>query len=295
MQTEKLFHTTIFLGMSLLLTAPGHAANEALVLTSAPRESVAKARALYEPIAEYLSKTTGRPFVFKYSDNWLTYQTEMRNDAYDLVFDGPSFVSWRMLKLEHTPILKMPGNLVFAAIARKDNVRVNELKDLAGRTVCGFPSPNLATMTVTYEFDNPARQPLLINTKGFDQIYQGVIQGKCVGGIIQAKLFEEFDKDAQLGKVLFKSKPLPNQAFSTSRRISPDLRQKIMDALTSKAGEQATAKLREEFKGQNFVPATREEYEKHHVLMRDVWGFEIEAVTKDTAVQNATPRKVAQP
>jgi ABC-type phosphate/phosphonate transport system substrate-binding protein len=290
MKTKKLYHTTILLGLSLWLTAPGHAANAALVLSAPPRESAAKAHEVYEPIAEYLSKATGLQIVFKYSDNWLTYQTEMRKDAYDLVFDGPAFVSWRILKLDHAPLLRTPGNLAFVAIAKKDNARVNELKDLAGRTVCGFPSPNLATLSLTYEFDNPARQPMLLETKGFDKIYAGVVQGKCVGGFIQAKLYEEFDKDAQLAKVLFKSKPVPNQALTASTRVSPDMRRKIVDALLSKSGEAATAKLRAEFKGQNFLPTTREEYEKLHVYLRDVWGFETEAVAQDSSAKDAKLR-----
>jgi len=35
------------------------------------------------------------------------------------VFDGPHFVSWRMTKLQHVPLVKFPGNLEFVVAVRK--------------------------------------------------------------------------------------------------------------------------------------------------------------------------------
>jgi ABC-type phosphate/phosphonate transport system substrate-binding protein len=90
---------------------------------------------------------------------------------------------------------------------------------------------------------------------------------------------------------LFKSKPIANQAFTASARIPPEMRQKITEGLLSPQGEAALAKLREEFKGQKFVPASREEYEGLGMLLRDVWGFDPDAparTAKDTAVKNRT-------
>jgi ABC-type phosphate/phosphonate transport system substrate-binding protein len=272
-----------FLTLAVLagLALPAFAADR-FILTTPPRESEAKARELVQPIADYLSRLTGKPFVFDYSDNWLSYQADMRKDKFDLIFDGPQFVSWRMKKLEHVPILKLPGQISFVVIAKKDNAKINELKDLSGRSVCGHAPPNLATLTMQYQFDNPARQPLLIETVGFDKIYAAVLKGKCAGGVLQAKLFETFDKDAQLGKVLFQSKPLPNQAISVSKRISPELRDKITSGLLSGEGQAATTALRAEFKGQQFQPVKPDEYDGHHVLLRDVYGFEMDRAKVQT-------------
>ncbi|MEK7734742.1 MAG: PhnD/SsuA/transferrin family substrate-binding protein [Pseudomonadota bacterium] len=53
----------------------------------------------YQPIADYLSSKLGRKVVYRHVDNWLSYQSEMRKGKFDIVIDGPHFVSWRMAAL----------------------------------------------------------------------------------------------------------------------------------------------------------------------------------------------------
>jgi ABC-type phosphate/phosphonate transport system substrate-binding protein len=259
----------ILVVLSLTMFGPARAE---LILSSAPRDSQEKEEAVFQPITALLSKATGEKVTFRYGDNFLVYQSEMRKGTYDIVLDGPAFVSWRMAKLQHVPLVKFPGNLVFVAIAKNDNKKVETLKDLAGRTICAFPPPNLATLTILYEFDNPARQPLVLETQTFQDAYTGVMTGKCMGGIMQAKLFKDMDKDSK-GKVLFTSKPQPNQAFSAGPRVTAENRAKMTQALLAPEGVAATQKLREVFKIQALEPATVEEYQGLAKLLRDVWGF----------------------
>jgi ABC-type phosphate/phosphonate transport system substrate-binding protein len=246
-----------------------------LILSSAPRDTREKEEAIYNPIAELLSKATGEKVTFRHGDNFLIYQSEMRKGSYDIVLDGPAFVGWRMAKLGHVPLVKFPGNLVFVAITKTNQDKIKDLKDLAGRTVCSFPPPNLSALTVLYEFENPARQPMIIEVQNFPDAYKGVKSGKCVGGILQAKLYQELDKEAKIAKVLFTSKPLPNQAFSAGPRLTPEKRERVTQALLSAEGAAATQKLREVYKVQALVPATVEEYQGLGKLMRDIWGFEL--------------------
>lgn len=247
-----------------------------LVFTAPPRESAAKAKEVYQPIADYLTKIAGQKVVFRYADNWLSYQSDMLKGIYDIVFDGPHFISWRMAKQDHSPLVKLPSQLAFVVAAKKDNDAVKELKDVVGRRLCGFPPPNLATLTALYEFKNPVRQPLLVEVKGFQAAYKSVVDGKCAAGVIQVKLWEDFDKEKGATKVLFKSKPVPNQGFSAGGpRVPPELRTKFAEALLTEEGKAATKLLRDEFKGLDFVPAKKEEYEGVALVLRDVWGFEL--------------------
>jgi ABC-type phosphate/phosphonate transport system substrate-binding protein len=246
-----------------------------LILSSAPRDSRQKEEEIFKPIADLLSKAAGEKVTFRHGDNYLTYQSEMRKGNYDIVLDGPQFVGWRMAKLSHVPLVKFPGNLVFVAIAKNNQDKIKDLKDLAGRTICAFPPPNLATLTVLYEFSNPARQPLIIEVQNFADVYKGVKSGKCVGGILQAKLYQDLDKEAKAAKVLFTSKPLPNQAFSAGPRVTAEKRERIVQALLSPEGTTATQKLRDVFKIQPLLPASTNEYQGLGKLMRDVWGFEL--------------------
>ena len=260
--------------LALLLAAPAAIAKD-LVLTAPPRESEQKAREIFQPIADYLTRTLGRPVVYKFSDNWLSYQSEMQKDLFDIVFDGPHFNSYRMTRHQHTPLVKLPGKFVFVIIAKKENDRINKLEDVNGRRLCAPAPPNLGALIALAQYTNPSRQPILVDTKGFPQAYEGLLGGKCVAAAMQIKVFEKLDKEKKAAKILFESKGLPNQAFSASPRLDTAQRAKLAEALLSDAGKQATAKLREEYAGQDFVPTTAQEYEGHHVLLKDIWGFQI--------------------
>lgn len=268
-------HRLFLFGLFFCIVGMAIPAHADLIFTSAPRDSQEKEEEVYRPIVELLTKATGQKVRFQYGDNFLVYQSEMRKDTYDIVFDGPQFVGWRMAKLQHVPVVKFPGNLVFVLAVKKTQTKIETLKDMAGRTLCAFPPPNLATLTVLIEFDNPARQPLVLESPSFPESYKNMVAGKCVGAILQKKLFETLDQEKQAGKVIFTSKPLPNQAFSVGKKVTPELRERITKALLSPEGAVATQKLREVFKIQNLVAATDEEYQGLGKLLRDVYGFDL--------------------
>ena len=261
------------LGLAFLASLSGLPAHADLVFTAPPRESLAKAEEIYGPVISFLATVTGQKVVFRNTDNWLSYQDEMRKDKYDIVFDGPAFMGWRIVKLHHTAILKVPGNLVFAVAVNKHQDKIRDIKGLTGRTLCGFPPPNLATLAVMHEFDNPSRQPVVLETQSFKATYQDTVKGRCVGGILQPKLLEAMDSEAKALRVVYTSKPFPNQGMTVSPRVTPEIRNKIIQGMESPEGRVATQKLRDEFKGQDFVPAKDEEYVDHAKLLKDIWGF----------------------
>jgi ABC-type phosphate/phosphonate transport system substrate-binding protein len=255
------------------LIAPSWASAD-LIFSSAPRDTKEKEEALYKPITDLLTRATGQKVTFEYGDNFLVYQERMRKGAYDIVLDGPAFVAWRMKKLDHVPLVKFPGNLSFVVVTKKSEDRVKQLSDLTGRTICGFAPPNIATLDVLYEFDNPARQPLIIETDNFKQTYQWMASGRCVGAILQPKILGALDKDKQIAKIVFHTKPIPNQAISAGPRVSPETRDKIVKALLSPEGMAATQQLRAIYKVPTLLAASGDEYQGLEKLLRDVWGFD---------------------
>jgi ABC-type phosphate/phosphonate transport system substrate-binding protein len=246
-----------------------------LIFSSPPRESRAKGEEVYQPIAHYLSRVTGQKVVYRYPDNWLVYQRDMQRGDYDIVFDGPAFIGWRQDRQGHVPLVKLPGKLSFVVAVRKEQQKIQELKQLAGRAICAFPPPNLATLTVLYEFDNPSRQPLIVETQSFPEAYQGVMNGKCVAGILQTKMYEKLAAEQGGTRIIFSSRGMSNQAFTAGPRLSSEMKEKIRTGLLSSEGRAATQKLRDEFKVQDFEPATEVEYAGLGKLLRDTWGFDL--------------------
>ncbi|HEY9051906.1 MAG TPA: PhnD/SsuA/transferrin family substrate-binding protein, partial [Gammaproteobacteria bacterium] len=78
------------------------------VFTAPPRESEESGIEIYQPIATFLTKVTGEKFVYRYPANWADYGRDMQNNVYDMAFDGPHFVSWRIKNINHDAIVKLP-------------------------------------------------------------------------------------------------------------------------------------------------------------------------------------------
>lgn len=265
-----------FLAGLLCLAASIPAYARELVFAAPPRGSQEEETKVYQPIVDLISKVTGQKVSYRWTDNWLVYEHGMQKDEYDFVFDGPHFIGWRMEKYRHSPLLKLQGQLAFVVIARSDNARIQEIKDLAGRKICAFAPPNLATLTMYTYFDNPSRQPIIMEIKkGFNEAYEGVVSKRCEGGVLQKTLYEQKfnvgDKAGQT-KVLVQTKPVPNQGLTASSRISSEMQRKIAAELLSAEGQKATAVLRGRFK-KDLIPATQAEYEGLGVLLKDAFGF----------------------
>jgi ABC-type phosphate/phosphonate transport system substrate-binding protein len=265
------------LGAGLLALAfvnTAQAGDDKFVFAFPPREGEAKAVEVYQPIADYLSRVTGQKFQIRYTDNWLSYQSDMQKGLYDLVFDGPQFIGWRMAKQQHHPLARLESDLKFAVVKRKDNTSIKQIKDLAGHKVCGMSPPNLATLTLFEQFDNPVRQPYLMRSQSFKESFEDMVAGRCDAAVVQAAMVAKFDTKQQT-ETIFTSRPLPNQGFSAGPRIPPATQEQIMKALASADGQAAAAKLRSEYGNKKLVPASSYEYQGLGTLLKDVWGFNL--------------------
>ena len=247
-----------------------------LILTAPPRETKEEAAKLYGPIADHLTKLLGVKVVYQSPGNWLNYQREMRNDVYDIVFDGPHFVSWRIARLGHDVLVKLPGTLEFYLVKNKGNNTVSVVEDLVGRKFCGIAPPNLSTLTVLDRFRNPVRQPVIKPIRGgMPKVFKALKDEQCEAAVLRTTFFKKKLKQPERDQleILFHSSPLPNQAISVSRRVSPRAKAKILDSLTMGSGVESTRGLVTRFggkKAKSFIPAKNDEYQGHNLLLEGV-------------------------
>jgi hypothetical protein len=249
--------------------------NNELVLSAAPREEIAEAESLFAPVAEYLSSVLGKKVVFKHGGNWGVYQGQMQKGAYDIVFDGAHFNSWRVERSQHNVLVKIPGEHVFVVLVKKDNDKIREIKQLAGRSICAHAPPNLGTLTTLNEFSNPARQPIIVNIDGWKNIYQGMLDGKCVAATMPIKILEKFEQESgRQAKIVFRGAVLPDSAFSAGPRLSMQDQEKLARALLSPEGEKATVKLREKYAaGKSFAAASNKDFAGLSSYLKNEWGY----------------------
>jgi ABC-type phosphate/phosphonate transport system substrate-binding protein len=253
-----------------------------LIFTTAPTHSAKVTREIYTPIVNYLGKVTGRKIEFYVARNFLDYTNKFKQDYFDIVFDGPHFVGWRMDTYNHVPLARFPGKIKIIVIGKK-KMKVKSMADLAGRRVCAFPSPNMLTMAFLQEFDNPIRQPIFSVARGFkglekclrnDRNYAAVLRDKMWGKLKKQK------KDKDFYVIYAPKRGYPERTFAVSKRVTSDLQKKIADALVSAEGLKAAEKLLKTFRRKTIVRADIKEYENLGKMMANIWGYRAHASKK---------------
>ncbi len=255
--------------------AAGADASRDWVFTAPPRGSEASEQAIYEPIAALLTKATSHKVVYRYPHNWLNYSKQMVDGAYDIVFDGPQFTGWRMDHLGFEPLVSLPGNLVFVTVTRNDT-KITDVKNLVGQTVCAHAPPQLGTLYLLDRFDNPARQPRLVEVNGWEPTYEALMASKCVATILPLGVYGKLQPpEKRTTRILLQNPPTPSDTFSAGPAVSAVQQAKIREALLSAEGVQATLKLRETWasKDSSLILAKREDYKGIGNLLRNALYF----------------------
>ncbi len=247
-----------------------------IVLTAPPRESAEKGRKIYGPIAKYLSEVLGKKVIYVHPGNWMVYQREMRNDRYDIIFDGPHFIAWRQQHLGHEPLLKLPGKLQFMLVTGKENgTKYEDPDSLIGKRICGISPPNLSTLSVLDYFRNPVRQPMIRGVRGgMGKVYASLEKNRCEAAVLRTTFYQKKLNAGEREKLvsLYTTYPMPNQGITASIRLSEDEKNRIRQALLRGDGLAASKGLLNRFSGKTkkFVPVKANEYAGYNKLLEGV-------------------------
>lgn len=234
-----------------------------LVLGATPDEGDATGAA---ELATYLSRTLGRRVIFSPANNWLAYSKDMTNGRYDLVVDGAHLTGWRAERLQYAPLVRAADAAVFVLALHANDSATRDLTGLRGRPVCAQAEPNLGTLAVMAQFTNPARQPHIVPTADANESYRGLATGKCIGAILPARVAQAHK---EIGTVLYRTRSFPGTALSAGPRVNAMLQTKIVAALTSAEGAQATQRLRQSLGVSAWTHARGEDYAGLGALLKD--------------------------
>lgn len=265
----------IFGLLAVLVQTSAYAAG--LVLTSAPRETPAKGQKMYGPIAAYLTKELGVNVTYVHPGNWLKYQREMRNDKYDIIFDGPHFIAWRIAHLGHESLVKLPGKLQFMLVTDKSASKYNHPDKLIGKKICGISPPNLSTLSVLDYYRNPVRQPMIKGIKGgMGKVHKSFSGHKvgCDAAVLRTAFYKKklTKEQREKLKTIYLSKAMPNQGISVSKRVNQEMKDKIRSGLSVGSGVASTKGIIKRFggKAKSFIPIKPKEYDGYNALLEGV-------------------------
>lgn len=247
------------------------------IFTAPPRENTDKGIELYGPITEKLSAILGEKVVYSQPNGWLDYAKKMREGYYDIVFDGPHFTAWRIIHLDHTPIVSLPGKLGFYLVVNKVDEAINEPRDLVGLKICGMASPHLATDMIYDLYKNPVLQPQIYDVKGtMRDVFKAFKAGKCRGTIFRDIAYKQLpESETAKLKIIAKTRALPNQTITVSGRLKSNA-EKLAEFFTSKPGAMVSDGVLTRYskKQKFFQGATAAEYVGAEDILEDVvWGW----------------------
>ena len=263
-------------GLLLCLSTIIANAAQPLTMTAPPRETAEAGRALYKPLADYLSTILNTNVIYRHPDNWMQYQSDMRTGKYDIVFDGPHFISWRIRHLNHSALLRLPGTLEFFLVVASDDDQIQQPEDLYAKRICGISPPNLSTLSVLDRYPNPVRQPRLQPVNGgMGKVFKEFQQGRCRAAVLRTTFYHKklSDADRARVKIIMRSVPRANQGISVGPRIDARQHARIRRALTSAEGIQVTDAIVKRFGGKKaraFVLAANQEYSGDSKLLEGV-------------------------
>ena len=279
---DKMLRLSRHLGAGLLmlfLLLPGPASAE-LLMTAPPRESAAKGQMLYQPVAQWLSDLLGEKVVYEHPKSWLHYQRDMRADRFDIVYDGPHFISWRIKKYGHRPVARLPGKLGFYAIVRAGDKQVRQVSDLVNKKVCVVAPPNLSSLTLLNEFRDPIRQPRLLTVRGgMPGVFKAFKAGKCQAAVLRDQYFRKklSDEDKDSVRVVYRSPRYTNQGFTVSKRIDDARLGRMKKAMIKEQPVLKPILKRFAPKADHMLPASKQDYRNDYKLLSGIIiGWEID-------------------
>lgn len=252
----------------LLLSAPSaHGAEYKLAVQPVlPAEHMIEA---YAPLARYLSAATGHRITITASSNFLTYwETMRRGEAYDLVLDAAHFVDFRVQRMNHTVVAKLPDTVSYSLVTGED-LLLFDADEMIGRTLATVPSPSLGGVRLSQIYPNPSRQPVIVETADFEEALARVLAGQAAAALVPTPLIRG---DGRFNTVLT-TEPVPHMALSASTRVAPEVRTAIREALLATQHSEEGRALLTALNLPGFEAADSKLYEGYGALLEGVWGY----------------------
>ena len=189
-----------------------------------------QARLVYEPLVEYLNEVAGLDIELVVERNFHRYWLEARrNNAPALILEDAHITAWRMREFGYQPLVTtlepMTYSLLSSAVLADD-----DLQDFVGRRISTLPSPSLGYLALARWFPNPLQQPQMLSTAtSWLDAVEMVFSAEADAAVAPANLAARYPNLYPVAT----SPELPGLTLSASTAVPDDIRQRLIEALTS--------------------------------------------------------------
>jgi phosphonate transport system substrate-binding protein len=217
-----------------------------LRLAIQPIQSEQRTREIFLPLAEYIEDVTGSSVEIVTYPNFLSFWSETQKpDTYDMVFDAAHFIDYRNKNHDFTVLAKQTGTVSYSLIVPEDSL-VFDPQELIGKKIATLGPPSLGAVRIEQIFENPLRQPLVIETDNSEQAMQMVLEGKVDAAMLPTPLVSAQMSGEGGVNVVMTTEPVPSMAFSVSPRVNAENREKLDKAMKETDKTEAGKKMLEQ-------------------------------------------------
>lgn len=260
---------------ALLVTGRATAASEQdyLVLAIQPVLTEEQTRQAFAPLAEYLSKASGKKCRLYTRPNFLAYwDTLRRGGDYDLAFDAAHFTDYRVKKLGYTILAKIPDTVSYSLIVLDGNP-IFDPAELVGKRIATLGTPSIGAARLNAMYPNPARQPITVEVENTQEGMQMLLDGKVHAAILPTPIVSQ--RMAQGGgiSVVTTTEAIPHIAVSVSPQVDANTRELIRRALLDAVKTDEGRKMLQKIGFERFDPATPSVYAGQADILKQYWGF----------------------
>lgn len=259
----------------LLAFVSGAAAADAppLILAIQPVQREDITRTIYQPLADYIGKVTGRKCVLLTHDSFFAYWVTIhQGKGYDLALDEAHFTDYRLQKLGFTVLVKAPDMVTYSLVMLRKKVVANPAQ-LVGRRIATLGIPSVGAARLNAIFPNPSRQPITLEVNSLEQGMQLLLDGKVQAAILPTPFVNQQKAQGADVRAVLLTEPIPNIALSAGPGLPAAEREVLRKALLDADKNDAGRKMLRALGMEKFDPATAAIYAGQSRILAEYWGY----------------------
>jgi phosphonate transport system substrate-binding protein len=223
---------------------------------------------VYQPLADYLKKTTGHNVQLATTSNFLVHWQLTKRNIYHLILEGPHMVDYRVSRMGYKLVARMPEIISYSLVSHQDQM-VLEPAELVGKPVATMPAPSLGAVHLNQFFPNPLRQPVLIEVNNLEEAMERVMNGQSSGALIPSAMVARYPQVTTVATTPQAPAPGITAAPNVSDEIRRAIAKALVDARDHPEGRAALERLNIPY----FEPAAPRHFQGQAKLLEGMWGY----------------------
>jgi len=240
---------------------------EPLRMVIQPFQTEEKTREVYQPLVDYLQSVSGQKIDLVTYPNFISYwSTTQKADSYDIAFDAAHFVDYRNKNKDFTVLVRQPGLISISLIVPEDSL-VFDAEELVGKKIATLGPPSIAAVRINEMFDNPTRQPAIIEGDNSSTVMAQLVNGEVDAAMLPTPIVSARMSGEGGISMVTTTDTIPGLAISVAPSVSANVRASIEKGLLEADKTAEGKKMLEKTKLNPFEKASNEDFQGYSELL----------------------------